>query len=617
MPAPPAGRPLATATLAALLLTLPALAGCLGGLGPASPGDLSGAEDGPMNLSLAEIEARLSQPVFDEVLREEHSLEGADGDPIWFDVYRPGDADGPVPVILVFTPYQSSVGTCDGEPHVDDECPYSGSLVDFFVPRGYAVAFADVRGNHNSGGCIDQTGPDQWEDGYRLVERLGTADWSNGRVGMHGASYDGETQISTARLNPPHLVTIVPTASVSNQYEYLYYDGVPYEWQGLGTMAGYLAGSVPPGTDPQAATTYPSRLDCHPENFQHGLDLSGDWNAYWQDRDYRPLAETINATILQVHGLQDWNVKPNHVDPIFNLYTAEKRLIVGQWDHAYPDSRCGNEAPDGGYGAAAPYGCRPDWELIRHRWYDHFLKGIDTGILEDLPPVLVQSTAGDWRGIEAFPPRAPVTLTLHLTADGALARAAPDEGALTLHDYPRDAPLLFADASQASAAVGTAGETVTGHPTALVFETDALEEALHTTGRPLLELAATTSAESTHWVVHLYDVAPDGTATWINRGYLDTRHRDGVDDPKPLAPGEAYNATVRLFPQDDVVPSGHRLRLVLTNDDGWVHQDPTNAVTDVAVGPNGTRLVLPMAPVGTPVHADGLRPALVDGSADG
>lgn len=592
-----------------VLLTLPALAGCIGTPG-AGPGELAG-DDGPLRLTRAEIEERLTPPVFETITRSEHTIEGADGATLWLDVYRPTDDDVPrrVPVILVFTPYQSSLDSCEDPPNADDTCPYDAWLVDYYAPRGYAVAFADVRGNHNAGGCIDQTGPKQWEDGVRIIEWLGTRDWSSGKVGMYGISYPGETQISTGRLNPDHLVTIVPAASVSNQYEYIYYDGVPYELQGLGTMAFYLAGSAVPGTHPNAVTSYPERLQCQPENFRHGLDPSGDWNGYWEDRDYRPLAEEINASILQVHGLQDWNVKPNHVDPIWNTYNTTKRLLLGQWNHAWPDSHCdAGEAPP--YGPSAPRGCRADWEFLLHRWYDHFLMDIDTGILDDLPPVLVQSDAGDWRGIDTFPPKEPSWLTFHLTADGELTREGAPEGGAILHDYPREALCDASSCNPAGGAVEAAGAAVTGHPTRLVFTSEPLKQDLHTTGRPLLELSAETDQESTHWVVHLQEVAADGTATWFNRGYLDARHRDGVDDPKPLTPGEPYEATVQMFPQDSVVEAGHRIRLVLTNDDQWVHQDPTNAMSTVSFGENATRLRVPLAPTGTPVPDDALREGL-------
>lgn len=586
-------------TLFAVALTVPVLAGCLAG--PTRPQGT--VEDDP-RLSLEEIEERLTDPVHDEIERTEHRIQGHGDTEIWLDLYRPADAEEGIPAILLVTPYQyysdarapydQARGDCEtGRP---ESCPYDPWLVEHFVPRGYAVAFADVRGSHNSGGCIEMTGPKQWEDGARVVEWLGTRDWSNGRVGMYGISYEGGVQVGTALLDPPHLTTIVPSASISNLYGYFHYDGVPYTLQGPYTMSAYTVQGAIPGTDPGGIEDYPDRFACDLENHRAGMDRSGDWNDYWERHDFRPHISDVRASVLQVHGLQDWNVKPDHLDPMFEAYPSEKRLVLGQWGHVYPDADCGED----------PTFCRQDWERIVHRWYDHWLHGIETGILDDLPPVLIQDDTGDWRGIDAFPPEDPETVTYHPAPDGSLSPEAPDAAEVVLRDWPREVSLgpLRTGIDEAAAAAGRP-------PVAVVFETEALEEDLHYTGRPRLELAFSTDAESTHWVVHLVEVDPAGDARTIDRGYLDTRHRRGVDDPRPLTPGERVNVTIRMYPQDDVVEAGNRLRLLVTNDDGWVHQDDTYATSRLQLG-DATRLVLPVNATGPSVPGDALRPGLSD-----
>lgn len=584
---------LRTRALLALLMVTTGLAGCIASDEALDPqADQPGAGD-PV--------ANLTQAVYEEVTRSSHVVQdevnGEQTEETWVDIYRPAKADHAVPVILVFTPYQAlgdALGApgmvADGEaPVPPEQSPYDPGLVEFFVPRGYAVAFADVRGNHNSGGCIDQSGPGQWRDGYAVVEFLGTQDWSNGNVGMYGVSYDGETQITTALLNPPHLKTIVPIASVDSQYEYMYNHGVPYELGGAGTMAAYLAISAVPGTDPNAATSYHERFTCQPENLQAALDLSGDWSAYWEDRAYFKLAGQSNVSMLRVHGLADWNVKPDHIDPLTNAWGGEpKRAIYGQWGHATPD--------------------RDDWDGqggILHRWYDHFLYGKDTGIVDALPPVLVEDTEDAWRGIDAFPPRNTTHFDLALSGDGRLAREDAQPGNATIHDYLQGTQGAGADAL-VSQATTTAGENATGHPAELVFETPPMEEAIVLTGRPTVTFTATTDAESTHWVAHLERVASDGSSEWINRGYQDTRHRNGVDDPAPLTTGEAYELSVEMYPQTDVIQQGEALRLVLTTNDAWVHQDTTYATSTVQLGPSSV-LSLPLMPAdAVDVPADSL-----------
>ncbi|HWG91895.1 MAG TPA: CocE/NonD family hydrolase, partial [Candidatus Thermoplasmatota archaeon] len=538
----------------------------------------------------------LTAPIYDALLRETATIQGTTGTRIWLDVFRPETpGDVKVPVILVMTPYRAlgdalGVLSCGAEP-----CPYDTDLVEFFVPRGYAVAFSDVRGNHNSGGCIDQTGPGQWQDGYDTVEWLGTQPWSNGRVGMYGISYDGETQHSTAFLQPPHLVTIVPAAAVSSQYDYVFFQGVPYELSAPSTMAAYFAISAVPGTDPGAVPHYPERIECQPENFQTALDRSGDHTPYWLDREYRLHMGKVNVSVLHIHGLADWNVKPNQIEGFFNGLTnaSVKRGLYGQWPHAFPD--------------------REDWFKeggILHRWYDHFLLGIDTGLLQELPPVLIEDTEGQWRGIDSFPPLNQSWLELHLLADGTLGDAVGEAVTLEVYDVPREAGYTFSPPYSGAPVdpAGSLGYALRGAPPRLVFESKPLAEPLRLTGVPFLTFTAETDATSTHWAALVEIVHSDGTVAWMNRGYQDTRHLAGLTNPKDLAPGEAYNVTLKMFPQEDVVPAGAKLRLTLSNDDDWIHQDTTYATSRVHVGDGSTVLHLPLAPLGQEYPADTLVP---------
>ena len=553
----------------ALLLVLPALAGCLQTEGLA-PGATTGRDI--LDPSLREA---LTEPVYDILGHFANKWDGTTGTQLYVDYYLPDVPDGVLaPVILVMTPYQDPQ---PGEvvPVLPDD-PYNARLVDYFVPRGYAVAFADVRGNHQSGGCIDQTGPEQWQDGYDYVEWLGTQEWSNGKVGMYGASYDGETQFTTAMMQPPHLATIVPVASVSNQYEWNFYNGVPYDLKPLIGMASYFGGSAVPSADPMDLPRYPEKLECQQEQMTVGLDFSGDMTTFWKERDYRPMAKQIQASVLHIHGLQDWNVRPINIDPIFNDIESEKRAIFGQWQHAYPD--------------------REDWQSILHAWYDHFLMGKQNGILDVLPPVLLEADDEQWHGLDSFPPLAQEWLTLELSADGKLVTPGTAKaGERVIHDVPSE--MLFSVGDN-----NPAGETATGHPARVAFEWTTTEDLL-LVGRPNVTFTATTSEASTHWVAELEVVGKTcdlhGRAMTIcdNAGYQDTRHREGLDDPKDLTPGEPYTLTITMYPQADVIKKGSTIHLWLANNNVDIQQDPTNAINTILLGADAPALLhLPLAP---------------------
>jgi X-Pro dipeptidyl-peptidase len=531
-------------------------------------------------LTDAAINASLTQPTFHGLTYSEDLVGLRDSTKIWVDVYRPSDDPQRVPVILTMTPYHilSDTEEIQCSDPSREKCPYLPDMVDFYVPRGYAVAFADAPGNHDSGGCSDYAGPETGQAGYNVVEWLANQSWSNGRVGMYGASYDGETQLATVILNPPHLATIVPSAAPTSGYDYLYYHGVPYLLHDQ-SMPEYTAISAAPGQNPNAIQTYPQRLECQPANLAEGSDSTGDWNAYWQARDARAVAPRIRASVLETQGFLDGNVKPDSVAGFWNDLTSPKMLIAGQWDHGQPTMK--------------------DWQFIVHRWFDHYLKGIDTGLASELPEALVQDTTGNWTRTAQYPPVDPTTLALYPSADGALVATRPSPSQGDIQDYPRAGFGGYALALDgASAALDQAGA-----PSQLVFTSAPLAADLHIFGQPIVHLKAATNEASTHWAARLYDAdRPSQTAynqegLELNKGLADTRHRFGVNDPEDVTPGQRYSVNITFYPHDDFVPKGHRLRLVLDNNDPLMQQDTTYARSTVFLGgPNGTWMELPIAP---------------------
>jgi X-Pro dipeptidyl-peptidase len=362
---------------------------------------------------------------------------------------------------------------------------------------------------------------------------------------------------------------------------------VPYEMQPTLGMTGYFQISAVPSTDPENAALYAEKLECQDEMLAAGLDFSGDWTQVWAERDYRPMAKQIQASVLHVHGLADWNVRPIHVDPLFNDIQSEKRALFGQWRHQYP--------------------LREDWQEILHAWYDHFLFGRNTGILDRLPPVLVQDNLGQWRGIGSFPLLDAQWLELELSADGTLVPAGTAEaGDLEVADYPEEAPVAgnpFGNPADGESL--PAGLTA---PDRLEF-TFTTDRDLHLVGRPEVRFTATTDERSTHWVAHLNVDGVRCMATFEiceNAGYQDTRHRDGLDKPSDLTPNEPYNLTIRMYPQYDVIPKGSTVRLVLTGNDLEVQQDTTFARSFVQVGDGRAVLRLPLGDGGVELPKDSL-----------
>ncbi|MFN2525108.1 MAG: CocE/NonD family hydrolase [Actinomycetota bacterium] len=484
---------------------------------------------------------------------QQHFVEARDGVNLFVETWLParkGSRVPPkrIPTILIMTPYVR-------EGVEEYEQPIDGStFIQYMTARGYAVAQHHVRGTGESGGCLEQTATNQIDDGARVVEYLGRdAPWSNGRIGMYGISYDAETQISTAGFGEAgkikYLKALIPLSSVGGQYEYSFFDGVPYAGQALQSNAGYLVFvSVTPGQR-FAPQHYPEKLTCQPEIMASSADQSGDMTPFWKEREYRPGAPRIDIPTLYVHGLRDFNVQPITLAGWFDRLppTAPHKGIFGVWNHAFPYAHAGVE----------PSWARVDWRDITTAWFDRYLKGLPTGV-EEWPPVQVQDSTGQWRVEPEFPTTGGPVGHLAVGGGGTLGARKPTGATsyLEVADEDHSAPL-------ASLAV---------------FETPELKAPLRITGQPVLDMWVTTDRPDGHIAAKIEVVGPDGPlrhqgsnqqviATY---GFRSLRHLEPLkhnhfSQERGEAPptNEPIPVLVRFHPTDLVVPKGHSLRLTI------------------------------------------------------
>ncbi|HWG89343.1 MAG TPA: CocE/NonD family hydrolase [Candidatus Thermoplasmatota archaeon] len=459
------------------------------------------------------------------------------------------------PIILVMSPYFDEASRANpSDPASMPGYERYAWLVTHFVPKGYAVILSDVRGTGESGGCLEQTGPLQMEDEYLLIEHYATQAWANGKVGMFGKSYDGETQQSALVMRPPHLTTIIPLSSVAGQYEWNFYDGVPYTVNGLAGMVSYAQIGLTPGTTTDSRTMYAERAGCHPENLKEGADPSGDMNTFWKSREFRELRHEANGTsVFYVHGLADWNVKPNHIRDWFNDLNVPKTAWLGQWGHDYPEEN-----------RVVPEWSRHDWRDAVEAWFDHWLLGAPTGADQWVGTVQVQDSLGRWRTEEAWPPH-DATSGLWYLADGKL-HAAPTESA----------PSMYREEARNALDFPTVG-TRRG----VLFEGEALTADLHYAGTPWVNFTAVVDRPDTHFAIQLLAIHANGDEEIVNRGYLSAPHRESLESPSLLTPGAPTRFSVRLFPQDDVIPAGARLAVWMSAVDDWVQPAGTGATVTV------------------------------------
>lgn len=494
-----------------------------------------------------------SQPLYDTIPPDEgseaqrHYVKGHDGTDLYVETWLPAAKDGnkppaKIPTVLVMTPYASLYGAFGEDP-----------FIDYMVARGYAVSYHHVRGTGMSGGCLEQTSKDQIDDGSRVVEWLGKdAPWTNGRVGMYGASYDAETQISTAGLGDPqrikYLKAIIPTASVGSQYDWNFMDGIPWSGQPASGNTAYAAISALPGQqiNPQH---YPEKTECQDEVMLESGNQDGDYTQYWREREYRVGARNIKAATLMVHGLRDFNVQPITLAGFFDRLpkSTPHKGLFGVWNHAFPDS----------HSSVEPDWERADWSDMVVAWFDRYLKGIDTQV-EKWPAVQIQRSDGQWWTVKEYPTTRARKGKLALGKKSKLGWKRP-RGKTTFTE-------------QTHVGEPNEGEYV-------VFETKPLEGALHLTGQPRLKLFVTSSTDDAHIGAKLEVIGADGEPLRHEGGSRQYQATYGMrsaqhierfprawfeqEEGIPVAPDEIFQMTVRFLPTDLLVPKGGSLRLTV------------------------------------------------------
>lgn len=511
----PAGGRLARGNLlkaAALALVALAVAGCL------APGATTPTPD---------VDGLLSQVLYPDTLAEHTPIQSFDGVTLDAWVYRPdvGEAGEKVPVIINFSPYWSNLAPAAAT----GGDAFSLYLLDYFVPRGYAVALVSARGTGLSEGCFTIGGPVELQDEDLVATFLAEQPWSNGNVTATGKSYDGTMAQGLLTRGNPHVKTIAPVSPISEFYKYNYFDGVPYpngfvtnEFNTNYVVAVSLAQSQDP-RDPTFGQT-PSRIckeSLDVQASQYEGSFAGDYSPYWQARNYSALLpETVDASVFYIHGLHDFNVKPDHMVPWVDELRARNvplKMWLGDWQHEYPT--------------------RPDFNQTLLRWFDHYLKGIDTGILQE-PAVNVESRDDVWRTENEWPPARATPLVLYPDAGGALS-PQPGTGSASYPDRPA---LPASPVPQAAAYEFTAprDRRIVGAP--------SMRVAVSATG-PRATLSATLLA--------------DGEV--VGQGFRDLAHRSSLDKAEPMTPGQRYEVDVHFFPQDVLVKAGTKLTLVLSH----------------------------------------------------
>jgi putative CocE/NonD family hydrolase len=521
-----------------------------------------------------------SAPTY-EIAIQEAWIPLPDGVRLATDLFVPtGGADGErFPVLLEYLPYRK-----------DESRNRNYTLYSYFVRRGYIVARVDMRGTGNSEGRLiayEYTDQEN-DDGEVVIDWLSKQSFSNGNVGMFGISWGGFNSIHLAMRNPPALKAIIAIDATDDLYQddVHYMDGIIHvdSWE----MSQDLDNVRPGAPDYVIDDDYfRDRFDTEPWMLTYKRQQRD--GPFWDRTTLKSNYKSIRVPTFAIGGWYDGyrDSVPRMLEHVTN---APVKAIIGPWSHAFPH----NAFPKPGM----------EWRHEAVRWYDHWLKGRDTGILDEPrfavyvrrwhpPGPVLEEVDGAWRWEEGWPIERIRERTLFPQPDHALTESAPDD---TTH---RLGYVATAGAEAGGPVMWWGDAAHDQRPTdafSLVYDTKPLDENVEILGLPRATLQVSADAPRANWFVRLSDIAPDGAVTQVAGAGFNGTHRNSARQPESIEPGKPFSLEIEMHFTSWVFEKGHRMRLAVNNSQ-WPMLWPTPypMTTTLQLG-EATKLVIPIVP---------------------
>jgi putative CocE/NonD family hydrolase len=517
-------------------------------------------------------------------------IELSDGTRLFARIVLPVDAgEDPVPALLEYLPYRIVDGTAlrDARHHP------------WYAGHGYASVRVDQRGSGNSEGLLlDEYLPQEQLDAAEVIAWLAEQPWCSGAVGMFGISWGGFNALQVAARRPPALKAVISLCSTDDRYaDDVHCMGGCVLGAEVLTWPSYMLGSNALPPDPEYVgegwrELWKARLEGTPPFLETWLTHQRR-DDFWKQGS---ICEDYGAVTCPIYMIGGWadgytNAIPRTLAGLSAAGTPCKGLI-GPWAHGYPE--LATPGPQIGYLQESL------------RWWDHWLKGEPTGIMDEpilrawmQDPVAPATTRlerpGRWVAEASWPSPRILTQRLWLTGGAALSeqpgpprvvetRGHEGAGADAGHWCPYGAPADYPGDQRAEDAL------------AACFTSAPLEARLEILGNPVVELELSSDRPQALVAVRLTDVAADGSSLLVSRGLLNLSHRESHETVSPLVPGERVRVRVVLDVAGHGFDPGHRLRLAVSPT-YWPFAWPSPEIVTlgVSVG-NASSLELPVRP---------------------
>ena len=525
-------------------------------------------------------------------------------------VTRPGQTETEglkLPVIYISSPYFAGVASNLNEMFWDvrhelgespkermhpevvrtGERPYiSNSHIQTWVPRGYIVVHSSSpgtglsQGSPTVGGDNESLAPKAVIDwlcgrakGY--TEPYGKekvkAYWSTGKVGMTGTSYNGTLPLAAATTGVMGLEAIIPIAPNTSYYHYYRSNGLVRSPGGyLGEDIDVLYDFIHSGDESKRAHNNKVVRDTEMKN---GMDrITGDYNDFWAGRDYLNDMAPMKAALLMAHGFNDWNVMPEHS---YRIYKAAK-------DKGLPTQIYYHQ---NGHGGEPPL-------TLMNRWFTRYLHGVENGVEEDEKAWIVRENDDKLNPTpyKDYPNPEAADVTLYLEG------GAPEKGRLSTEKKAAQGLETLVDNFSFSGETLAKAEN-TNHR--LLYVTPTLTKDIHLSGTPKISISVASNKAAANLSVWLVSLPwNDGknakiTDNIITRGWADPQNHSSLTHSEPLVPGQFYNVTFDLMPDDQVIPIGQQIALMIFSSDREFTLLP-NPGTELSVDLDVTTLTIPV-----------------------
>ena len=462
----------------------------------------------------------------------------------------------------------------------------SNSLIREWIRRGFIIVHSSSPGTGLSqgaptvGGINESLAPKaviEWlsgkDNGYTTPDgnEKVKAYWSTGSVGMTGTSYNGTLPLAAATTGVEGLKAIIPIAPNTSYYHYYRSNGLIRSPGGyLGEDIDVLYDFIHSGAEDKRDYNNKTVRD---EEMAKGMDrIKGDYNAFWAGRDYLNAMKPMKAALLMSHGFNDWNVMPEHSYRIYKAAEA-KGLPVQIYYHQ------------------AGHGGEPPMKMM-NRWFTRYLFGIENGVEKDPKAWIVRekdlrSNPTSYRN---YPNPAAADVKLYLGTGGT------NYGKLLLTKPEKQgSEKLMDDVSFSGSDLAKAQKS--DHR--LLYVSPTLKEAVHLSGLAQITVKLASSKPAANFSVWLVALPwSEGTGVKlmdniITRGWADPQNSKSLTKSAALTPGKFVQLKFNLQPDDQIIPAGKQIALMIFSSDKEFTLWPKPG-TEITIDLNGTTLTLPI-----------------------